>query len=77
MSKNRSAKRFAKISNKQNSFDFQALMKLRKKTGYSFSNCRKALLQFGEDNLTEAEKWLKEVAQKEGWAKAEKYQFVL
>ncbi|CAI4231636.1 unnamed protein product [Auanema sp. JU1783] len=50
----------------------EALMKLRKKTGYSFINCRKALLEFGPDRLDEAEKWLKELAQKEGWAKAVK-----
>ncbi|KAI6190096.1 Elongation factor Ts, mitochondrial [Aphelenchoides bicaudatus] len=50
----------------------EALSNLRKKTGYSFVNCRKALLQFGENNLDEAEKWLRETAKKEGWAKAQK-----
>ena len=51
---------------------FQALSKLRKRTGYSFVNCKKALLQFGPDNLAEAEKWLRDNAAKEGWAKAAK-----
>uniref|UniRef100_A0A915CMB6 Elongation factor Ts, mitochondrial n=1 Tax=Ditylenchus dipsaci TaxID=166011 RepID=A0A915CMB6_9BILA len=50
----------------------EALIKLRKRTGYSFVNCRKALVQCGESNLEGAEKWLKEVAIKEGWAKAVK-----
>lgn len=47
-------------------------MKLRQKTGYSYVNCRKALVMFGEDNQAEAIKWLKELAAKEGWAKATK-----
>ena len=50
-----------------------ALSSLRKKTGYSFVNCKKALEQFGED-INQAEIWLKEQAQKEGWAKATKLQ---
>jgi elongation factor Ts len=50
----------------------EAMLKLRKKSGYSFMNCRKALVKFGEDNIEEAEKWLKEMASKEGWAKAAK-----
>lgn len=50
-----------------------ALSSLRKKTGYSFANCKKALEQFGED-VNQAEAWLKEQAQKEGWAKATKLQ---
>jgi elongation factor Ts len=45
-------------------------MKLRRKTGYSFLNCRKALLEFGPDRLVDAENWLRELAKKEGWAKA-------
>ncbi|KAE9551059.1 hypothetical protein FO519_005726 [Halicephalobus sp. NKZ332] len=49
-----------------------ALMKLRKKTGYSYVNVRKAVEQFGPERLDEAEKWLKELARKEGWAKAAK-----
>ncbi|CAD6189661.1 unnamed protein product [Caenorhabditis auriculariae] len=52
--------------------DKESLMKLRKRTGYSYVNCRKALVQFGPDKLDEAEKWLREVAVKEGWAKAAK-----
>ncbi|KAK5971537.1 Elongation factor Ts mitochondrial [Trichostrongylus colubriformis] len=50
----------------------EALMKLRKRTGYSYVNCRKALVKFGADNITEAEKWLREQAKAEGWAKAAK-----
>ncbi|OQV23655.1 Elongation factor Ts, mitochondrial [Hypsibius exemplaris] len=50
-----------------------ALATLRKKTGYTFSNCKKALDQFGDD-LASAEKWLRDQAQKEGWAKATKLQ---
>ena len=51
-------------------------MKLRKKTGYSYVNCRKALLQFGDKNIDEAEKWLQELAEKEGWQKATEYEFL-
>ncbi|XGW01834.1 hypothetical protein V3C99_014152 [Haemonchus contortus] len=50
----------------------EALMKLRKRTGYSYVNCRKALVKFGADNIAEAEKWLREQAKSEGWAKAAK-----
>ncbi|XP_078702161.1 elongation factor Ts, mitochondrial-like isoform X2 [Branchiostoma floridae x Branchiostoma belcheri] len=49
------------------------LSKLRKKTGFTFVNCKKALEKF-ENDLEQAEKWLKEQAQKEGWAKATKLQ---
>nr|KAF6370985.1 Ts translation elongation factor, mitochondrial [Myotis myotis] len=47
------------------------LMKLRRKTGYSFVNCKKALETCGGD-LRQAESWLHEQAQKEGWGKAAK-----
>ncbi|CAG06755.1 unnamed protein product, partial [Tetraodon nigroviridis] len=47
------------------------LMKLRKNTGYTFTNCKKALEKFDND-LTQAETWLHEQAQKEGWSKANK-----
>ncbi|XP_038049138.1 elongation factor Ts, mitochondrial-like [Patiria miniata] len=47
------------------------LQQLRKKTGFSFANCRKALDKFGND-LNQAEAWLQEQAQKEGWSKATK-----
>ncbi|XP_053228631.1 elongation factor Ts, mitochondrial isoform X2 [Podarcis raffonei] len=50
----------------------EALVKLRKKTGYSFVNCKKALEKF--DDVSEAEAWLHEQAQKEGWSKASKLQ---
>uniref|UniRef100_A0A0M3I9F5 Elongation factor Ts, mitochondrial n=1 Tax=Ascaris lumbricoides TaxID=6252 RepID=A0A0M3I9F5_ASCLU len=47
-----------------------ALKELRKRTGYSYVNCRKALLQYGPERLEDAEKWLRELAAKEGWTKA-------
>ncbi|KAM6471312.1 LOW QUALITY PROTEIN: elongation factor Ts, mitochondrial-like [Liasis olivaceus] len=50
----------------------EVLMKLRKKTGYTFVNCKKALEKY--DNIEEAEIWLHEQAQKEGWSKASKLQ---
>ncbi|VDO38688.1 Uncharacterized protein BM_BM4414 [Brugia malayi] len=50
----------------------EALKELRRKTGYSYVNCRKALNEFGPDNLDEAIKWLKKRAIEEGWEKAAK-----
>ncbi|KAK9727692.1 Elongation factor TS [Popillia japonica] len=47
------------------------LAKLRKKTGYTFTNCKKAL-EMHENDITKAENWLKEQAQQLGWAKASK-----
>ncbi|XP_028302370.1 elongation factor Ts, mitochondrial [Gouania willdenowi] len=47
------------------------LMKLRKSTGYTFINCKKALEKFDND-VAQAESWLHEQAQKEGWSKANK-----
>ena len=35
-----------------------------------------ALEKFGPTNLNEAESWLRELAKKEGWAKAEKSVFL-
>nr|XP_045007890.1 elongation factor Ts, mitochondrial isoform X4 [Jaculus jaculus]XP_045007892.1 elongation factor Ts, mitochondrial isoform X4 [Jaculus jaculus] len=49
----------------------ELLMKLRRKTGYSFVNCKKALETCGGD-LKQAEVWLHKQAQKEGWSKAAK-----
>jgi len=49
------------------------LGKLRKKTGYSLSVCKKALNDCDND-LARAELWLKEQAQAQGWAKATKLQ---
>lgn len=49
------------------------LAALRKKTGYSLSICKKALSENGND-LKLAEAWLKEQAQAQGWAKAQKLQ---
>ncbi|EFN67055.1 Elongation factor Ts, mitochondrial [Camponotus floridanus] len=49
------------------------LQKLRKKTGYTLENCKKAL-QLHENNIEKAEKWLKEQAQQYGWTQAVKLQ---
>lgn len=46
------------------------LATLRKKTGFPIAKCREAL-SLHADKLEEAEKWLQERAQKEGWAKVE------
>ncbi|XP_063242495.1 elongation factor Ts, mitochondrial [Bacillus rossius redtenbacheri] len=48
-----------------------SLAKLRKSTGYTFANCKKAL-QLHNNDITQAEKWLREQAQQMGWAKATK-----
>lgn len=48
-----------------------ALAALRKKTGYTFANCKKALEMHGND-LAKAEQWLQEQAQAMGWSKATK-----
>ncbi|KAM8941717.1 elongation factor Ts, mitochondrial isoform 3-T3 [Lycaon pictus] len=48
-----------------------ALVKLRRRTGYSFVNCKKALEACGGD-LKQAESWLHKQAQKEGWSRAAK-----
>nr|XP_006110518.1 elongation factor Ts, mitochondrial [Pelodiscus sinensis] len=53
--------------------DKELLVTLRKKTGYSFLNCKKALEKF-RGNPKQAEAWLHEQAQKEGWSKASKLQ---
>ncbi|XP_060776286.1 elongation factor Ts, mitochondrial [Neoarius graeffei] len=51
--------------------DKALLVKLRKTTGYTFINCKKALEKFNND-ITQAETWLHDQAQKEGWSKASK-----
>ncbi|XP_030761156.1 elongation factor Ts, mitochondrial [Sitophilus oryzae] len=48
-----------------------ALASLRKKTGYTFANCKKAL-EMHHNDLNKAESWLKEQAQTLGWSKATK-----
>ncbi|XP_013083728.2 elongation factor Ts, mitochondrial-like [Biomphalaria glabrata] len=53
--------------------DKTLLSKLRKQTGFTFSNCKKALTKFNND-YDQAKKWLVEEAQKEGWARATKLQ---
>lgn len=45
---------------------------LRQKTGYPISKCKEALIKHDND-ITAAKLWLQEQAQKEGWAKAEKF----
>jgi elongation factor Ts len=47
------------------------LATLRKKTGYTFANCKKAL-ELHNNDLKQAEAWLKQQAQTLGWAKATK-----
>ncbi|XP_076291866.1 elongation factor Ts, mitochondrial [Lasioglossum baleicum] len=49
------------------------LSKLRKKTGYTFVNCKKAL-ELHDNDLEKAEEWLKEQAQTQGWSQAVKLQ---
>ncbi|ENN74820.1 elongation factor Ts, mitochondrial [Dendroctonus ponderosae] len=48
-----------------------ALAALRKKTGYTFSNCKKAL-EIHNNDLAKAEEWLKQQAKALGWSKATK-----
>jgi len=48
-----------------------ALAALRKKTGYTFTNCKKALDMHNND-LEKAEQWLHNQAQALGWSKATK-----
>ncbi|XP_059615853.1 elongation factor Ts, mitochondrial [Phlebotomus argentipes] len=48
-----------------------ALATLRRKTGYTISNCKKAL-DLHQNNIVQAEKWLNDQAQAMGWSKAEK-----
>ncbi|XP_046822541.1 elongation factor Ts, mitochondrial isoform X2 [Vespa crabro] len=49
------------------------LAKLRKKTGYTFANCKKAL-ELNSNDIAKAEVWLKEQAQQHGWIQAAKLQ---
>ncbi|XP_003699964.1 elongation factor Ts, mitochondrial [Megachile rotundata] len=49
------------------------LSKLRKKTGYTFTNCKKAL-ELHDNDIQKAEDWLNEQAQNHGWAQATKLQ---
>jgi len=55
------------------SFNQSALATLRKNTGYSLSICKKALSENNND-VDAAQKWLKDQAQAQGWAKAQKLQ---
>ena len=47
------------------------LYTLRKTSGYGLSKCKEALEKF-EGNVEEANKWLDQQAQTEGWTKADK-----
>ncbi|CAG9863346.1 unnamed protein product [Phyllotreta striolata] len=47
------------------------LATLRKRTGYTFANCKKAL-EIHNNDLIKAENWLKQQAQAMGWSKATK-----
>jgi len=47
------------------------LAALRKKTGYTFTNCKKAL-ELHKNDIIQAEKWLNQQAQTLGWSKATK-----
>ncbi|XP_015440516.1 PREDICTED: elongation factor Ts, mitochondrial [Dufourea novaeangliae] len=49
------------------------LSKLRKKTGYTFVNCKKAL-ELHDNDIEKAEVWLHEQAQSQGWTQAAKLQ---
>jgi len=61
----------AATATKEKSASKGPLSQLRKKTGFSLANCKKALQQFDND-IDAAEKWLIEEAQKQGWEKATK-----
>ncbi|XP_021921981.1 elongation factor Ts, mitochondrial isoform X2 [Zootermopsis nevadensis] len=63
--------RFLHSGQSWNSVNKSVLGKLRKKTGYTFANCRKALVLYDND-MDKAEKWLQEQAQALGWSKATK-----
>ncbi|XP_018329208.1 elongation factor Ts, mitochondrial [Agrilus planipennis] len=64
-------KRFFCNSNSLFAAEKSLLATLRKKTGYTFSNCKKAL-ELNNNDLTKAESWLHEQAQALGWSKATK-----
>ncbi|XP_074906001.1 elongation factor Ts, mitochondrial [Buteo buteo] len=49
--------------------DKEALLQLRRRTGLPFLQCREALKRCGGD-LGQAEAWLEEQAQRQGWSKA-------
>lgn len=49
------------------------LSKLRKKTGFAFANCKKAL-ELNDNDIRKAEEWLNDQAQTHGWEQANKLQ---
>uniref|UniRef100_A0A915IJ15 Elongation factor Ts, mitochondrial n=1 Tax=Romanomermis culicivorax TaxID=13658 RepID=A0A915IJ15_ROMCU len=60
--------RFYSTQHAKASVNKDALLFLRKATGFPLQNCRKAVEQFGED-LDAAQKWLRQKALEEGWSK--------
>lgn len=54
-----------------NAIEKSKLAALRKKTGYTFVNCKKAL-ELHQNDIAQAEFWLKQQAQSLGWSKATK-----
>jgi len=66
-----SAPQYAEAAAKEKPASKSPLSQLRKKTGFSLANCKKALQQFDND-IEAAEKWLIDEAQKQGWEKATK-----
>ncbi|XP_045470084.1 elongation factor Ts, mitochondrial isoform X2 [Harmonia axyridis] len=67
----RTIMRFLHTSKQVFTAEKSSLATLRKKTGYTISNCKKAL-QLHNYDLVTAEKWLHEQAQTLGWKKATK-----
>lgn len=59
------------IGNVCRAADTSVLAKLRKKTGYTIANCKKAL-EMHANNIDKAEAWLHGQAKEMGWAKATK-----
>lgn len=62
------SKRFFHVGQRTLSSKSSALGKLRKSTGYSISNCKKALQLF-QDDIKKAEEWLHAEAKQQGWSK--------
>nr|XP_023012075.1 elongation factor Ts, mitochondrial isoform X2 [Leptinotarsa decemlineata] len=63
--------RFFHLTSYNSAAEKSLLATLRKKTGYTFANCKKALDMHNND-LNQAETWLKQQAQSLGWSKATK-----
>ncbi|CAG2173715.1 unnamed protein product, partial [Oppiella nova] len=59
------------LSAKPTSASDSPMATLRRRTGYAYSLCRKALELHGQD-LTQAERWLRAEAAKQGWERAQR-----